>query len=71
MDMVIVWDWDSGQHSPAIVIARTSEPRTPNALARWGVLGAGAEDGAGVNRGGDQGEVNSLSMPPRKQQNKL
>lgn len=31
----------------------------------------GAEDGAGVNRGGDQGEVNSLSMPPRKQQNKL
>nr|XP_010790168.1 PREDICTED: uncharacterized protein LOC104963297 [Notothenia coriiceps] len=29
MDMVIVWDWDSGQHSPAFVFARTSEPWTP------------------------------------------
>lgn len=29
MDVVIVWSWDSGQHSPAIVFSQTLEAWTP------------------------------------------
>lgn len=70
MDVVIVWDWDSGKHSPAIVIARTSDPWTPTYQLEKG-SGGGATVAVDAGSGSgwavgwrDQGEVNSLSPPP-------
>lgn len=36
MDVGIVWSWDSGQHSPAIVFALDLGALDAHILRRWG-----------------------------------